>query len=195
MVNRIWTAATRGLTVGASVVLAGLLTLPAAAQTAAAKKGPVERAVVGTVETVDTTAKTVAVKTSDGAVEVFKVTGKTTVTGLKAGATYSALAAEKGIHVVVRYSGEAGTKTADAIDACGTGADKIARGTVVAVNEKAKTVTVRSENGVEEVFDIAERAVVDTGKGVAKQTQKGAKVTIEYTERAGKKIAHFIRSL
>jgi len=37
--------------------------------------------------------------------------------------------------------------------------------------------------------------VVDTGKGVAKQTQKGAKVTIEYTERAGKKIAHFIRSL
>jgi hypothetical protein len=195
MANTIWTAATRGLMVAATVALVGLLTFPAAAQTAAAKKGPVERAIVGTVETVDTTAKTVAVKTSDGAVQVFKVTEKTTVTGLKEGAKYSALAAEQSIHVVVRYTQDAGTKTADAIDTFGTGADKIARGTVVAVNEKAKTVTVKSENGAEEVFDIADRAVVDTGTGVVKQTQKGAKVTVEYTERAGKKIAHFIRSL
>jgi cytoskeletal protein RodZ len=68
------------------------------------KSNPVEHAVAGTVESVDNAAKTVSIKTADGTVKVVKVTDKTTVEGMKAGAKYTALGAEKGAHVAKRLA-------------------------------------------------------------------------------------------
>jgi arginine repressor len=186
----------RGLTVVAILALAGLLAVSAAAQTsgqtASERKKPVEHALVGTVDVVDTVAKTVAVKTADGTVEVCKVTEETTVTGLRDGAKYTALGAEKGAHVVVRYSEEGGKKTASGIDTFGKGTGKAMKATVVAFDNTAKTVTVRTAKGAEEVIRLSDRATVETGKGVAKGVKKGTDVTVYYTEDAGKKIAHFL---
>jgi hypothetical protein len=46
---------------------------------------------------------------------------------------------------------------------------------------------IGAKDGSEEIFQLTGHASEDTGKGVA----KGAKVTVFYTETAGKKVAHF----
>ena len=100
----------------AMLVAGGVIAAQAAQAPAAADKAkatnPVEHAIAGTVESVDTTAKTVSIKTADGTVKVVKVTAKTTVDGLKAGADYTALGAEKGSHVVVSTPATAPTPRA-----------------------------------------------------------------------------------
>jgi arginine repressor len=170
---------------------------PSTEQSAPAKPastaGPVEHALEGTVENVDSAAKTIGVKTADGTVAVIKVTDHTTVSGAKAGAKYTDLAAERGSHVVVHYTEEGSVKTAHGIRDFGKGTKKATEGTVVAVDKAGKTVTVKTAQGTDEVFHVSEHATVETGKGVAKETAKGSRVTVYYTEEAGKKIAHFFK--
>jgi hypothetical protein len=171
------------------------LTSQAAPASAPKKSNPVEHAVTGTVEAVDTGAKTIAVKTADGTVETVKVTDHTTVTGLKDGAKYTDLAAEKGAHIVVRYTEDGGKKTATGVDYVGKGTEKVLKGTVVAVDNGAKTVTIKTAQGTEEVVKMSGRAVVDTGKGTAKGVEKGSEVTVHFTEVSGQKIGHFFKKL
>lgn len=165
----------------------------APAAPAADKAKPVEHAITGTVESVDNAAKTVSIKTADGTVKVVKVTDKTTVEGMKAGASYTALGAEKGSHVVVKYTGEGADATSTGIKFVGKGTVKVSEGTVTKVDEGAKTVTVKTASGAEEVYHVSDTATVDTGKGIAKGAEKGAKVSVYYTEEGGKKIAHFFK--
>jgi hypothetical protein len=72
---------------------------------------------------------------------------------------------------------------------------KAVDGTVTKVGEGGKTVTVKAADGTEQTFDVighdTKVAAVDTAKG----TDKGAKVTVYYTEEAGKKVAHFFKKL
>lgn len=164
---------------------------PAAAT--AKKPNPVDRAMTGTVEAVDSAAKTVSVKTADGTVKVVKVSEKATVEGLKAGASYTALGAEKGAHVVVKYTGEGADATATSFKYVGKGTVKASEGTVTKVDEAAKTVSIQTAKGAEEVYHYTDVATVDSAKGVAKGTEKGAKVTVYYTEEGGKKVAHLFR--
>ena len=44
-------------------------------------------------------------------------------------------------------------------------------------------------------FDLTDHASEDAGKGIAKGTVKGSKVTVYYTEDAGKKLSHFFDAL
>ena len=172
---------------GAAAAWAG--TAPAAAT--AKKPNPVVHAISGTVEKVDSAAKTVSIKTADGTVRVVKVSEKQTVDGLKAGADYTALGAEKGAHVVVKYTGEGADATATGINVCrqelGEG---IGEGTVTKIDEAAKTVSIKTAKGAEEVYHYTDVATVDSAKAVAKGADKSAKVTVYYTEEGGKKIAH-----
>ena len=199
--RRLVTALSTGFVAAAMLAWLSTTTLdaqtkPAAKPAPAAKKpGPVQHALEGTIDSVDSAAKTVGIKTADGTVTVVKVTDHTTVSGLKAGAKYTDLAAEKGSHVVVRYSEEGSVKTAHGISDFGKGTKKVAEGTVVAVDKAAKTVTIKTAQGSDEVFHVSEHTTVETGKGVAKGTEKGAKVTVYYTEDAGKKVAHFFKHL
>jgi hypothetical protein len=59
------------------------------------------------------------------------------------------------------------------------------------VDEGTKTVVVKSADGTEKTFEYGGDALKDSGKAVGKGTEKGAKVTVYYTEETGKKIAHF----
>jgi NADH dehydrogenase FAD-containing subunit len=161
---------------------------PAAAP--AKKPNPVVHAVTGTVEKVDTAAKTVSIKTADGTVKVIKVSEKQTVEGMKAGADYTALGAEKGAHVVVKYTGEGADATATGIKYVGKNTVKASEGTVTKIDESAKTVSIKTAKGAEEVYHYTDVGTVDSAKAVAKGTDKSAKVTVYYTEEGGKKIAH-----
>ena len=146
--------------------------------------------ITGTLEKVDSGAKTVAVKSSDGTVKTVKFTSNTSVRGLKDAGKASELAGKEGGHVIVYTSG----KTANSVTWLGDKTVHATKGTVEDVGKGSKTVAVKTADGTKETFEVADHATVDTGKGVARYSARGAKkgehVTVYYTEEAGKKIAH-----
>ncbi len=165
-----------------------------------------EHAVAGTVTKVDSKAKTLVVKTADGAEEAFKFTGHTAMHAAKGGgelakkgAVDTYLAGKEGTHVVVRYTGEGADKTATAVDDLGMEAVKASKGTVTGADKAGRTVTVKTEDGAEETYRVAKDASVDTEHGVVKGSEyaakKGEKVTVHYTEETGSKVAHFIKHM
>lgn len=183
-----------------NLILAGLLTVLCASGGLAAAK--VKRAIIGSVETVDKAAKTVAVKTADGTIETIKFTGKTAVRGLKDAAKAVDFAGLEGSFIVAHYTIKGAEKTASAFEYIGRETPKVAEGTIKVVGKAGRTVAVKTAEGSEEVFDLSERAMIDTGEGVAdaseftaRETADGARVTVHFTEQGGRKIAHFIKRL
>jgi hypothetical protein len=155
-------------------------------------------AVHGVVTKVDSAAKTIVVKTKDGTEHTIHFVDKTTVRGgeaVEAGAKDTFHGVKEGSEVVARYTVSGTDKTAVEVDKVGKGGFKSVEGTVTKVGEDGKTVTVKAADGTEHTFEVAGHgtkvAAVDTAKG----TEKGAKVTVYYTESAGKKIAHFFEKL
>lgn len=188
------------ITLSKKSVFISLFAIICASGSLAAPK--VKRAIIGSIQTVDKTAKTVAVKTADGTVETVKWTGKTTVRGLKDGAKAADFAGHEGSHVVVHYTAKGSEKTAAAFEYLGRETPKVLEGTVKVVSRGARTVVVKTGDGAEETLDLSEHAVVDSEKGIVdatkftvKETEGGAKVTVHYTEKGGRKVAHFIKHL
>lgn len=155
--------------------------------------------VTGTIEKVDSAAKTVAVKTADGTVETVKFTDRTTVRGLKGAEKGVDLAGKEGGHVIVHTVGEGADRTAHSVEWFGDKTVHATEGTVEDVGEGSKTVAVKTADGSKETFEVADHAVVNSGKGVARYSAQGAKkgehVTVYYTEEAGKKIVHVFKHL
>src|SRR6266850_1809107 len=79
------------------------------------------------------------------------------------------------------------------------GSTNVITGTIEKVDSGAKTVAVKTADGTKESFVVADHAVVNTGKDVARYSARGAKkgehVTVYYTEEAGKKVAHVFKHL
>ncbi|HUE00126.1 MAG TPA: hypothetical protein VMR62_11190 [Bryobacteraceae bacterium] len=55
-------------------------------------------------------------------------------------------------------------------------------------------MVVKTADGTEETYHLTDRAARTVGKDVAAGTEKAAKVTVNYTEDAGHRIAHFFKS-
>ena len=157
------------------------------------------RATEGVITRVDSAAKTVAVKTADGTEDVFKFTGKTAVRaakGVKAGAVDTYFAGKQGTHVVVHYTEVGAEKTAVGVDDLGKDAVKVGKGTVRGADKAGRTITVATEDGTKDTYHVAKDASVDSEHGVVNGTEyvakNGERVTVHYSEVAGKKVAHFI---
>lgn len=152
----------------------------------------VATAVDGTVKKIDTGTKTIAVETADGTEHTFHYAGTTTVHGTEKASegTYHGL--KVGSKVAVHYTTDGTKETAHEIDNIGDDGLKATKGTVSHVDKATKTIAVKTADGSEETFHMSDRATVDTSKDIAKGTDKSAKVTVYYTETAGKKTAHFI---
>ena len=145
----------------------------------------------GTVTKVDQGTKTVVVKTADGTEHTVKVTGDTAYKGAKAG--FDDL--KVGTEVVAHTTGKGVEETGVEIGKVGKGSLKVAKGTVTKVDHGTKTVVVKTADGTENAFEFTDTAGKDMGKAVGAGTEKGAKVTVYYTEEGGKKVAHFFRVL
>lgn len=143
----------------------------------------------GTVTRVDNTTKTVVVKTADGTEHAIKISGDTTYKGTKEG--FDGL--KEGTEVVARTTGKGVEETGVEIGKVGKDSLKVTEGTVTKIDEGTKTVVVKTADGTEKTFEYTGNAGKDVGKAVGKGTEKTAKVTVYYTEEAGKKIAHFFR--
>lgn len=158
-----------------------------------------DNVVTGTLEKVDTGAKTVTVKTADGTEDVVKYTGKTTADGAKSLAHATDLVGKEGGHVIIHCTTEGSEKVAHSIHYVGDKTVHATEGTVEDIGKDGKTVTIKTADGTEKTFDVAGHATVDAGKDVgvysADGVKKGAHVTVYSTEDAGKAIAHVFAHL
>jgi arginine repressor len=140
----------------------------------------------GTVEKVDKGTKTVVVKTADGTEHTIKVTDQAVVHVTKEG--FDGL--KEGSEVVARCTVKGTEKTADVVGKVGKDGMRVTKGTITKIDKGTKTVVVKTAEGTEKTFEYTDDAAKDVGKAVGKGTEKGAKVTVYYTEETGKKIAH-----
>ena len=155
-------------------------------------------AVHGTVDDVDTGTKTIVVKTDDGIKHSIHFVDRTAVHGAdlsKDAGKDSWHGVEKGSEVVAHYTSKGGEDTAVEIDKVGHGGLKATEGTVKEIDRGGKKLVVDTGKGGEETFRLTDHASVDAGKGIEKGTVKGSKVTVYYTEEAGKKVAHFFKAI
>ncbi len=151
-------------------------------------------AIHGKVTNIDTAAKTITIEASDGRKETLRVSEKTTVymkggsgqlekrpwTGLKDGS-----------EVVAHYSKRGAEAVATEVAKVGDDGLKTTEGTLSEIDKGTRKVTVKTAQGAEETYHLTEQAAKTAGIDTAKATQKGAKVSLYYTEDAGKKVAHF----
>jgi hypothetical protein len=151
---------------------------------------------VGAILKLDSAAKTVVIKAADGTEHTLRFIKTTAVHGTEdaaVGAKDAFLGLKEGSEVAVHYTAEGAVETADEIDRIGEGGLKATEATVTHVDRGAKTVTVKTANGVEETFRLTDAAARDAEKDAAKGARKSGKVTIYYTEKAGHKVAHFLK--
>lgn len=152
-----------------------VLTTLVSAATLFAAVARVEHALVGTIEKIDKPTKTLVVKTADGTEETLKWTERTTVDGLKGATKAVAFTGREGEHVVVHYSVEGADKTAVAIKHLGRATPKVAEGTIKTVGKGTRTVVVKTGDGAEVTFHLAERAAVDSGEASPRAVSSSAK--------------------
>jgi hypothetical protein len=156
----------------------------------------VATAVDGTVKKIDAGTKTVVVDASDGTEHTFHYTGDLVVHGAKdtAKGTDDAFhGVKEGSKVAVHYTVDGSKETAHEVDNIGDDGLKTTEGTITHIDRGAKTVAVKTADGTEQTFRLSGHAAADTGKDIGAGADKTAKVTVYYTEDAGKKTAHFIK--
>lgn len=155
-------------------------------------------AVHGTITNLDSGTKTMVVKTKDGSEHTIKFVDKTTVHGVEAGAHETAIGSADSFHglkegtdVVAHYTVKGSDKTAVEVDDVGKDGVKSIDGTVTHIDRTTKTMAVKTADGTEETFKLSGPAAADAGKDISKGAEKTTKVTVYYTEKAGKKTVHF----
>ncbi len=158
----------------------------------------VVRAVHGTITTRDSATKTMVVTVRDGGEHTIKFVDKTTVHGVKETATGAGDAfhgLREGTEVVAHYTAEGAEKTAVEVDSVGKDGIKSVDGTITHIDRAGKTIAVKAGDGTEDTFKLSGHAAADAGKDITKETEKTTKVTVYYTEKAGKKTAHFFEKI
>ena len=174
------------------VAVAGLMALPVRAT------DEVVSAIHGTITRLDSATKTAVVKTADGTEHTIHFVDKTAVHGAEATETGSKDAfhgLKEGSEVAVHYTEKGSEKTAVEVDHLGKDGIKSVDGTVSKVGEGGKTVAVKAADGTEQTFDVVGKDTKELAEAIGKGADKTAKVTVYYTESAGKKVAHFFKKL
>jgi hypothetical protein len=176
----------------AVVAMAGLTVSPVRATDG------VVSAIHGTITKLDAATKTAVVKTADGTEHAIHYVDKTAVHGAEATTTGSKDAfhgLKEGSEVAVHYTEKGSEKTAVEVDRLGKDGINSVDGTVSKIGEGGKTLTVKAADGAEQTFDVVGKDTKELAEAIGKGADKTAKVTVYYTESAGKKVAHFFKKL
>jgi Cu/Ag efflux protein CusF len=155
-------------------------------------------AVDGSVKKVDAATKVVIVKATDGTEHTFHFADDLAIHGGKDATTGTDDALhglKSGTQVAVHYTKDGGRETAHEIDRLGGKGLKVTRGTVSQVDRDGKKISIKTADGTEQSFDLTENAAKDTGDDIAKNADKATRVSVYYTEDAGRKTAHFIKKI
>lgn len=179
MLKRIW-------------MIAILMALCLPAHTIEQRRGILE----GVVLKLDAAGKTVVVKLDDGTEHALRVVKRTTFHGAQDTAEGSRDAfrgLKEGSHIAVHYTTKGTDETAEEIDNIGDQGLKATKGTITHLERGARTLTVKTADGADETYRLTDSAARDAGTDIAGGTEQSAKVTVYYTEEAGRKVAHFFR--
>jgi hypothetical protein len=151
-------------------------------------------AVHGTIKKVDASTRTIVLRTADGTEHTLHFLDKTAIHGVNA----SEEAARDSWHglktdteVVAHYTTRGTEDTALEIDKVGKSGLKTTDGSVKNMDRDGKKLVVKASDGAESTFWLTDNAARDAGRDIAKGTEKDCKITVYYSEEAGKKIAHF----
>jgi hypothetical protein len=140
----------------------------------------------------------VVVKAADGAEHTFHYASGVTVHGgkdINVASSDTLHGLTEGSEVAVHYSVDGTKETAHEIDSIGKDGLKATKGLVSHVDRGAKEISIKAEDGTEQTFRLTDRAAKDTSRAIDAGTDKSAKVTVYYTEKEGKKTAHFIKTV
>lgn len=150
--------------------------------------------IVGQVEKIDSTAKTILVKTQDGTEHTFHLVQRTAIQGGDAASSAAKNSWEQlkeGTQVAVHYTAKGKDETAEEIDHLSGDGMKSSQGELVRLDQTAKTVTIRAQDGTEHVYQLSKNAAEEANRSITDAAQKTGKVTVYYTEQAGHQVAHF----
>lgn len=154
-------------------------------------------AVEASVKQVDSGAKTITVKTANGTEHTFRIVGRTTFHGAEDTpemAKDSMHGVTEGSDVIVHYTKQGSEETAEEIDRIGHGGLKESKGTISKLDRGGKKIVIAGDDGAEHTYELSDHAARDAGKGIAEGSERSAKVTVYYTEKGGRKIAHFFKA-
>ena len=113
----------------------------------------------------------------------FFFVGRTAVHGAEMAGADVFHGLKEGSEVVVHYAVKGSEETALEIDHIGEGGLKSTKETITRFDRKAKTFTIKAEDGTEHEFRLAERAAEDAGNDISEDAQKSAKVTVYYADK------------
>jgi hypothetical protein len=144
--------------------------------------------ILGTIQKVDSTTKTIVVKTADGTEQTIKVTDAATLKGTKDG--FNGL--KEGTQIVARITRNGADETATEVGKIGEGGFKATDGTVRKFDKDSKRIVVNDVHGSKKTFELSGKALEDAGNTTGTGIQNGTIVTVYYTDEGGEKIAYYV---
>ena len=174
-----------------AALLAALM-LVAATAVHAQQRPPVRgtMALEGTTKKIYAALNVIVVSTKDGIEHVIHYTKNVLVHGGRGSGVDALAGLEEGTTVVVHYAVVGADETAEEIDRVGGDRSdegiKVTEGRVIRVDRGRKQITIRYDGGATDTLQLTERAAAEAGAFV----KRGAKVTVYYTDDAGRKVAH-----
>ena len=148
----------------------------------------------GTIKKIDTTTMTIVVITADGTDLSLRFLDSTAVHGAKASSNAGKVAwhgLTEGSEVVAHYTKRGTEDTAVEVDKVGRDGLKMTKGTIKDFDRGTRKLVVETGNGAESIFRLTDHAAKDGGKDMTEGAEQGTRVTVYYSEDAGKKVAHY----
>jgi hypothetical protein len=147
----------------------------------------------GTIQDIDSAGHIILVKAADGIERLFHMGGRSSVHGGDPAADETMRALKKGAHVVVHYTKDGDTLTAEEIDRLDAEGLKQMEGKVTAVNRGKRTISIKLANGTTQVLQLSERAASDVGTDVDGASDGTATVIVYYNNQAGHPVVHYFK--
>jgi len=157
----------------------------------------VTHATIGAIKQVDVQTHTIVVTPIAGAEQSYAFSAKTIVHGLPAKAGVAALGGKLGEKVVLQYAAAGEKLEALAIEYLGATEIQQLEGTVVKVDMKVRTLTLKLASGVAEEFGFAPRALLDLKSGIVSLAQferlTNVTATVFYSMRGKEKMIWYLQ--
>lgn len=155
-------------------------------------------AIKGTVKKIDTESKTVIVEAVDGTEHAVRFVNNTVVYGFgktRKGASEALQSLKEGSEVVVHYTRRGAETIAAEVDHVGTDGLKRAEGTIARIDRIGKAIVVKTANGAEETYRLADHAAREAEKAVVAGAEQSGKVIVYYMDEGRRKVAHFFEKV
>jgi flagellar hook-associated protein FlgK len=178
--------------------MAGGLLLVSAVVVAAQERPPIDGvtgtvALEGTVEKTYEGVNTVIVKTEDGIEHLIHLTDRTVVHGGRATGERALRGLAEGSTVVVHYTAEGDSNTANEVDRVADDGLKVIEAVVTKVDRRAKTITIQLADGTRQTLALTDRAAADVGKDLDGAGADAAKVVVYFNDETGRRVVHYFK--